>query len=108
MVNFTAPQVGWDIYYDIIATKEGYTNDSETILVKDTTIKFKLAFIYGSLDNLTTGGDVITFEAININIITFFPFDFSHYALGELITILKGYFGIITPRFIFALCFVTI
>ncbi|UCF12952.1 MAG: right-handed parallel beta-helix repeat-containing protein [Thermoplasmatales archaeon] len=104
-VYFTAPQVGWDIYYDIIATKEGYTNDSETILVKDVSVRFVLTFIYGSLDNLTTTGDVITFEAININIIKFLPFSFSHYALGELITILKGYFGIITPRFIFAFCF---
>jgi parallel beta-helix repeat protein len=107
-VYFTAPQVEEDTYFDIIATKEGYTGDTDTIFVKDIEIEFKTSFIFGLISNLTTGGDVATFEAVNIRVVTFFPFSFIPYTSGELITISKDLLGIAIDGFIFALCEVAV
>ncbi len=104
MVQFTAPQVGADTYYDIIVTKERYTGDIKQILVKDVPVEFVSTFIFGRITNLNTLGQYITFEAVNIRCITFFPFTFNAYTSGELITISKDYFGFIGANFIFALC----
>lgn len=104
IAQFIAPSLDEDTLYWINATKEGYTGDSETILVKDVPVWFNYAFVFGRLDNLTTEGEIITFEALNIRAITFFPFTFNHYTSGELITISKYYFGLVGARFIFAFC----
>ena len=69
---------------------------------------FKTTFLIGKLDNLNTDGDTITFEAVNIRCIQFAPFGFIPYTSGEQITISKDYMGLLTPRFIFALCGVSI
>ena len=82
-VHFTAPQVEEDTYYDINANKDGYTGDTETILVKDVPYEFVSTLILGRIDNLTTGGDVITFEAVNIWCVTFFPFTYNAYSSGD-------------------------
>jgi len=103
-VYFTAPQVGEDTFYEITAIKEGYTSDNESILVKDKLIFFNYAFILGRLDNLITEEEIITFEAVNIRAITFFPFTYNHYKSRELITISKYYFGLVGARFIAAFC----
>ncbi len=103
-VYFTAPQVGEDTYYEITATKEGYTGDNESILIEDKLIFFKYAFLLGRLDNLITEEEIITFEAVNIRAITFFPFTYNHYKSKELITISKYYFGLVGARFIAAFC----
>ena len=103
-VYFTAPQVGADTYYNITVIKEGHTGDTDTILVKDVPDEFVSTFIFGRLDDLTTAGEIITLEALNIRAITFFPFTFNHYVSGELITISKDYFGLVGARFIFAFC----
>ena len=106
---FIAPPVETDTYYDITATKEGYTGDTETILVKDVPVEFVSTFILGRIDNLTTGGDVITFEAVNIRVITLkFPPYSTPYTSGELITISKNPIGFLGALFgvqlIFAFC----
>ncbi len=105
---FIAPLVGEDTYYEITATKDGYTSDTETVLVKDVPVEFVSTFIFGRIDNLTTGGDVITFEAVNIRCMTFFPFTFNGYTSGELITISKNPKGFVGALFgvqlIFAFC----
>lgn len=104
---FIAPLVETDIYYNITATKEGYTGDTETILIEDVPGEFVSTFIFGRLDNLTTEGEIITFEALNIRCATFFPFTFNAYTSGELLTISKDYFGLVGARFIFAFCGLT-
>jgi len=107
-VYFTAPQVGEDTYYDITATKEGYTGDTETILVKDVPVEFVSTFMFGRIINLNTTGEHITFEAVNVRAITLSPFSFIPYTSGELITILKDYTGLLGAlfgvQFIFATC----
>ena len=107
-VHFTAPQVGEDTYYDIIADKDGYTGDTETILVKDVPVEFVSTFMYGRITNLNTTGEHITFEAVNVRTITLSPFSFISYTSGELITILKDYTGLLGAlfgvQFIFATC----
>lgn len=84
-----------------------YTGDSETILVKNVP-EFTTTFIIDRIDNLTTGEDVITFEAVNIRCVTLFPFTFNAYTSGELITISKnpkGFVGsLLGLQLIFALC----
>ncbi len=107
-VHFTAPQVGEDTYYDIIANKEGYTGDTETILVKDIPVEFVSTFMFGRIINLNTTGEYITFNAVNVRVITLSPFSFIPYTSGELITILKDYTGLLGAlfgvQFIFATC----
>ena len=107
-VHFTAPQVGADTYYDIIAIKEGYAGDTETILVKDVPVEFVSTFMFGRITNLNTTGEHITFEAVNVRTITLSPFSFISYTSGELITILKDYTGLLGAlfgvQFIFATC----
>jgi len=65
---------------------------------------FKTTFIFGKIDNLVTEEDIITFEAVNIRCIQFFPFGFIPYTSGELIIISEDYIGVLTPKFIFAVC----
>ena len=72
-------------------------------------IEFVSTFIFGRIDNLTTGGDVITFEAVNIRIITLkLPPSYTPYTSGELITISKNPFGflgaLLEVQLIFAFC----
>jgi len=66
--------------------------------------EFKTTFIIGKIDNLNTDEDMITFEAVNLRCLQFSPFGFIPYTSGELITISKDYMGLLTLRFIFALC----
>ncbi|EMR75381.1 nitrous oxidase accessory protein [Thermoplasmatales archaeon SCGC AB-540-F20] len=107
-VCFTAPQVGADTYYDITATKNGYTGDIKTILVKDVPVEFVSTFMFGRITNLNTTGEHITFEAVNVRAITLSPFSFIPHTSGELITILKDYTGLLGAlfgvQFIFATC----
>jgi len=74
------------------------------IEVEDGGYEFETTLIFGRITNLNTEGDIITFEAVNIRCITFFPFSFNHYSSGETITISKDYMGLVGTRFIFALC----
>ena len=107
-VCFTAPLVETDTYYDITATKTGYTGDIKTILVKDIPVEFVSTFMFGRIINLNTTGEYITFNAVNVRAITLSPFSFIPYTSGELITILKDYTGLLGAlfgvQFIFATC----
>jgi len=107
-VYFTAPTVVEDTLFEITATKEGYTGNTETILVKDVPVEFVSTFMFGRITNLNTTGEHITFEAVNVRAITLSPFSFIPYTSGELITILKDYTGLLGAlfgvQFIFATC----
>jgi len=102
MAQFTAPYVEEDTIFWIDVTKEGCIGDCGMILVIDMP-EFKTTIIFGNITNLTAVGDYTTFEAVNMRCITFFPLSRHHYTSGELITIIKDYFGLVTPSFIFAL-----
>jgi len=66
--------------------------------------EFETTLIIGRITNLDTEEDIITFEAVNLRAITFFPFSFNPYTSGEEITILHNYLGVVGTKFIFALC----
>jgi len=103
-VWFTAPQVETDTYYEITATKTGYTGANETILIRNVPSEFKNALIFGRIANLTTVDDTIVFEAVNIKVVTFKPFSFNPYTSGEQFIISKDYKGLLGYRFILVFC----
>jgi peptide/nickel transport system substrate-binding protein len=58
-------------------------------------------FLFGRYTNLTEGGWYNTFEAVNVRIVLFRPFQFLHYIAGEKITYQNDTAKtLITPRFI--------
>jgi parallel beta-helix repeat protein len=107
-VAFTAPSVTNDTFYEIVASKLGYTSNNATILVKDIPTNLKTALIIGRIKNLTAHAEYITFQAVKTRVIIFIPFSWNTYISGEEITILNDYSGrlINYPRFSFiiALC----
>jgi len=107
-VSFAAPQVDEDTNFEIDVYKEDYTGDIETIMVKDELVRFHIAFLFGRLKNLDTTGDIVTFDAVNLGCITFFPFDYIQYTSGEQIGISKYHLGFLSARFIFAFCGVVV
>ncbi len=60
-------------------------------------------FIFGGITNLSSDGDSITFNAVNIIVISFTPFSFHTFSSGEYFEISKDYTGFIGVNFIFAL-----
>lgn len=61
----------------------------------------KSALLFGQVDNLNTGaGNFITFTAVKVKSIRFFPFEFIQYNSGEKIRISEKYTGLILPKFI--------
>ena len=72
------------------------------------------AFLYGKIEILNKNEYLITFRAINLRILTFFPFKFYHFNSGEIINIecspappIPDAFtiiGIFTDNIIFAYC----
>ncbi len=96
---FTAPQVEENTYYDIIATKDGYTGDTETILVKDVSVEFEKCLMFGRIKNLSKEGEYVTFKALKVRVIKFSPFQFNTYVSGEEMAILKHYKGLLGAIF---------
>ncbi|MBN1861610.1 MAG: right-handed parallel beta-helix repeat-containing protein, partial [Candidatus Thermoplasmatota archaeon] len=69
----TAPSVPEDIVYPIVASKPGYTSDTDTILVKDVPQELTKSFIFGKYRNLTEESGYITIEGINLWLVLFNP-----------------------------------
>ena len=65
---------------------------------------FDSSIVIGRIENLNSDQDTITFDAINVRVIQFKPFGFIPYTSGEEISISGDYVGILTPRFVLALC----
>lgn len=89
--RFKQKEVETDIPYLEIETENGGS-------------EFKTTFIIGKITNLNTEEDIMTFEAVNIRCIQFFPFGLIPYTSGEPIIISEDYIGVLTPKFIFAVC----
>ena len=100
----TAPQVQMDKYYEIKATKAGYTSANEKILIRNMPSNFKYGFIFGKIVNLTGTNKVIVFEAFNVTVVTFRPFMISQYTSGKEFIISYNYEGWIGYLFVFAFC----
>ena len=61
------------------------------------------AFNFGKTTNLQIMGNYISFQAVNIIFITFFPISIKSYSSGEYFEIYKEHKGLIGVQFIFAL-----
>ena len=62
----------------------------------------KTTIMFGRVTNLNTDvGNLITFEALKLRCIQFFPFQVLQFSSGEKIKISEKYFGIVTPNFAF-------
>ncbi|UCD14655.1 MAG: hypothetical protein JSW60_04335, partial [Thermoplasmatales archaeon] len=99
IAQFTAPTVENDTLFWINATKEGYTSDSETILVKDVSAEFESFFMFGRIINLNITGEYITFNAVKVWLVRFSPFQFLKLTSGEKVSILKSYEGLLGDLF---------
>jgi parallel beta-helix repeat protein len=108
VVNFTAPQVENDTYYEIIATKEDYTGANKTILVKNVQNWVSNVIMFGLITNLTTAEENIQFNAKFVCVLEFSPFSVKIYNLGQKFIISKNYRGLVGYRFIFTACDVLI
>jgi len=107
---------GWQIMdeiywgtFDIPATvfhQKEYPEDNIAYLEIETEnggSEFKTTFIIGKITNLNAEEDTITFEAVNIRCIQFFPFGIIPYNSGEQVIISEDYMGVLTPKFIFGI-----
>jgi len=66
-------------------------NQSNTITIRE----MKKVFLFGSYTNMYSYDDFFTVEAVNLRMITFKPFQVSHYVNGQNIMFLQEYKGII-------------
>jgi PKD repeat protein len=64
---------------------------SNTIAIKE----IKKAFLFARFTNMDTDGDFFIIQTVNLRMILFKPFQFSHYVNGQNIMFLKEYKGII-------------
>jgi len=62
--------------------------------------ELKKAFLFGRYTNMSTEGDYIIVEAVNLRMILFTPFEYLHYIAGEKITFSNQYNGIIANHFL--------
>ena len=66
--------------------------------------QFQTVVMFGLITNRSMQGEYIVFHAIKTRVMTFNPFSFHIYRLGEIFTISKMYRGFVGARFICALC----
>ena len=102
IVVLTAPEVPEDTSFQLVASKPGYTSDTDTIVIKN--VEPVRAFFFGRITNLLNQEDYITFDAVKTRVMTFSPFSFKTYGSSEEFRILKDYRGWMGPRYIFARC----
>ena len=64
----------------------------------------QVVFLYGRIHNYTAFDDVIQFDAMNLRVITFMPWNLTRYTSGEQVTVLKAHLGFIGKQYIFSFC----
>jgi hypothetical protein len=91
---------GWDIPRTHYSTKEnGYNVPYLEVTTQNQNLT--VSFVSGKIKNLKTEGDVVTFDAVQLRMITFAPFTTNTYSNGEMITVEGAKVGIITTNFVF-------
>ncbi len=66
---------------------------------------FSNYMMFGKIDNIQDdASEIITFEAVSLKVISFSPFQFVQYNNNEETTILEDKIGLMTTKYIFALC----
>ena len=66
--------------------------------------EFTTALIFGRITNLSAIENIITFDAVNIRVITFSPLSWIPHTSDEKFIVSKNYFGFVGTRWILALC----
>jgi len=104
IVFFTAPEVQNDSYLVIKANKNEYMSDEDSILVIDYEDDYYTHIMLGEIRNVTIDNNIISFEAVNMIDVAFFPFGLHLHNSGEQINIKDEYAGLVGLKYIFALC----
>jgi len=104
-ITFTAPNVTKDTTYVITAVKSGYTSASIVIDVKNIPHE-SAVFLFGKITNLSSAGDLTSFNAVSLRVITNPPLSIHKYSANEQFFIAKDYQGFFGRRFIAAHCIV--
>jgi hypothetical protein len=93
-------------YHVTLITKDNQSAEADITkeIIVGNEFEFRTAIILGTITNLSSKGDYVTFEAGKIGVITFSPFSFNTYVSGERFTLSKDHLGLIDFRYIFALC----
>jgi hypothetical protein len=65
--------------------------------------ELKIVFLFGTIANLDATGNYVSFDAVNLRWLQFFPFGFIPYSLGERIIIAQQHLGVLNTKFIFGL-----
>jgi len=87
----------------MVIDNDGANNSlTRSIIVEEP--KIQKALIVGKITNISTQGEYITFNAVRIRVIGFFPFNYTTFFSGEKIMIMKEYQGFLGARVIFSLC----
>jgi len=71
-------------------------------------LKFRKAFIFGKITNLSSQEKYITFEAMKTRVIYFSTFSFYKYVSGEKLVISTNYWGFMSEQNIIVLCEIAI
>ena len=88
-------------YIQLVDTPQYIKNIADWLYIEPV---LKIVFVFGKISNLDTTGIYIKFDAIKIRWIQFVPFAFIPYTSGEHLSISTDYRGLVTPKFIFAIC----
>jgi hypothetical protein len=95
----------FDGIIDEVRIYERALSEEEIQGLYDNPAGLQTTFIVGRLTNLNQEvGNLITFDAVNLRGVQFLPFEYIHHQAGEHIKIAEHYKGILTSKFIFAIC----
>jgi len=94
--------------YNVTLTVKDNSFKEETITKSISVVKYQPVFILGSLKNFSYAGDTITFDAVNIQVLSFRPFHKVIYDSGEHLTVLKAHLGYLGYHFIFTFCMIRV
>jgi len=94
--------------YNVTLTVKDNSFKEETITKSISVVKYQPVFILGSLKNFSYAGDTITFDVVNIQVLSFRPFHKVIYDSGEHLTVLKAHLGYLGYHFIFTFCMIRV
>jgi hypothetical protein len=94
--------------YTVTLTVKDNSFEQVSITKNVSVVKYKPVFIIGGLKNFSYAGDTITFDAVNIQVLSFHPFHKVIYDSGEHLTVLKAHMGYLGYHFIFTFCMIKV
>jgi hypothetical protein len=89
---------GLGIPYMYCSTKE--KGDGNPPYLEVEVLEPRYAFVFGKIKNLDASGDITTFEAVKLRVMTFSPFSYNTYTSGEMVYITSK-IGLLNTDFAF-------